>query len=99
MSIIRKITDDHLAKVATTKLVTVGSTEYLYTIESGNRAFEVTNHGDSNVYYGASSVLASTGSFVAPDGSKYFDHITSDFILYFATTDSDNKVTFIEFTA
>lgn len=80
---IRRISDLQLGSIATTKLLTVSSAETLFTISSGNRAFEASNIGSQTIYYGASGVLFTSGGFITATNSKFWDTITDNFQMYF----------------
>lgn len=87
MGTIRRLTDIQLASIQTTKVLTITSSETFFQISSGNRAFEagVVNNG-ALVFYGQSNLLATSGLFInTSGGSKFWDTITDDFKMYFAT--------------
>ena len=82
---IRRITDLQLASIGTTKVYSITSSETLFKISSGNRAFEVMNNGVINVIYGQSNLLATSGLIIASgNGSKFWDTITDNFQMAFA---------------
>ena len=82
---IRRITDLQLASIGTTKVYFITSSETLFQISSGNRAFEAGNMGGINIVYGQSNLLATSGLYIASNGgSKFWDTITDDFKMYFA---------------
>lgn len=100
MGTIRRITDLQLGSINTTKVLSITSTETLYQISSGNRAFEagVVNNG-ALVFYGQSSVLANSGLFInTSGGSKFWDTITDDFKMYFATPTGTGQLIIQEYS-
>jgi hypothetical protein len=85
MGTIRKLTDLQLASIGTTKVFSISSSETLFQISSGNRAFEAGNLGSFNVFYGQSNLLATSGLFIASNGgAKFWDTITDNFQMAFA---------------
>ena len=86
MGTIRKITDLQLASIATTKLLSVTSAESVYYLGSGNRAFEITNLGSYNLYYGNSNLTTNSGGVVLPNGSKMWDTVADNFTMYLRLT-------------
>lgn len=84
MGTIRRLTELQLGSIGTTKVMAVNSSETLYSLGSGNRAFEITNYGGVNLIFGQSSVLANSGSIIFPNGSRFFDNIVDNFIMYLA---------------
>lgn len=83
MGTIRRLTDLQLGSIGTTKVYSVSTSEILFQISSGNRAFEAGNLGAANIFYGQSSLLATGGLFISPNGSKFWDTITDNFKMYF----------------
>lgn len=84
MGTIRRLTDLQLASIGTTKVYTITSSETVFQISSGNRAFEAMNNGTVNIIYGQSNLLATSGLIIASNnGSKFWDTITDDFKMYF----------------
>lgn len=84
MGTIRRITDLQLGLIGTTRVLSINSSETLYSIGSGNRAFEITNYGGVNLIFGQSSVLANSGGMILQNGSRFFDNVVDNFILYLA---------------
>lgn len=83
--VIRRLTDIQLASIGTTKVYTVTSSEILFQISSGNRAFEAGNLGNFNIVYGQSNLLATQGLFLSSGGgAKFWDTITDNFTMAFA---------------
>ena len=86
-------TNLNLGSIYRTKLLAIGIGETLYTIESGNVAFEATNLGPSTIYYGNSGVRFNSGGIIVGNGSKFFDSIVGNFTMRFtAATGSSNLV-------
>lgn len=84
MGTIRRLSDLQLASIGTTKVYSITSSEILFQISSGNRAFEAGNLGNINIFYGQSNLLANSGLFISSGGaSKFWDTITDDFQMYF----------------
>lgn len=84
MGIIRRITDIQLASIGTTKIYSLNSSEILFQISSGNRAFEAGNLGNFNITYGQSNLTVNSGLFISSGGaSKFWDTITDDFQMAF----------------
>jgi len=84
MGIIRRITDLQLGSVGTTKVYSITSSEILFQISSGNRAFEAGNLGNFNITYGQSSLSINSGLFISSaGGAKFWDTITDDFQMAF----------------
>lgn len=86
MGTIRKISDLQLGSIGSTKILSLSVTEVLYTISSGMRAVEVTNHGAIPVYYGQSNLLVNSGGVITQNNSKVWDTITDNFQMYFVLT-------------
>lgn len=97
MGTIRRITDIQLATIATTKIVSVTTSEYLYQISSGNRAFEVGNNGSiALLFYGQSSLAANSGLFInTSGGAKFWDTITDNFQMAFRTSSAGATIQMI----
>lgn len=84
MGTIRKLSDIQLASIGTTKVYSITSSETLFQISSGNRAFEAGNLGNFNVFYGQSSLAANSGLFISSGGAtKFWDTITDNFQMAF----------------
>lgn len=84
MGTIRKLTDRQLGQIGTTKIFSMTSSEILFQISSGNRAFEVQNMGNFNLFYGQSNIVANSGLFISSaGGAKFWDTITDDFQMAF----------------
>lgn len=85
MGTIRRLTDLQLASIGTTKVYALTSSEILFQISSGNRAFEAGNLGNYNIFYGQSNIVANSGIFIASGGAaKFWDTITDNFQMAFA---------------
>lgn len=82
MATIRLANNFFLGSPTTSRLLAITSAETLYTIGSGNRAFEMSNLGSFNVYYGQSGVLANSGNLLLPSASKMFDSVIDNFSFY-----------------
>ena len=96
MGTIRRITELQLGSIATTKLLSITSSETLYQISSGNRAVEIMNFGNINVTYGQSSLLASSGLFIASNGgAKFWDSVHDVFKMYFVINSGGASVNII----
>ena len=80
---IRKVTDNQLGIMTTSKILALTSAETLYVVGTANRAFEATNLGVYSVYYGGSGVLVDSGGLIGPGGSKMWDSVVDNFSLYF----------------
>lgn len=82
---IRRLTDLQLASIGTTKVYSITSSETLFQISSGNRAFEVGVNGtNALVFYGQSNLLANSGLFInTSGGAKFWDTITDNFQMAF----------------
>lgn len=78
-----KRTNLSLGVIATTKLLTINSSETLYTLGSGNIALEATNLGPYLIYYGNSGVLANSGGLISGNGSKFWDSVVGNFSMRF----------------
>lgn len=85
---IRRITDLQLASIGTTKVYSITTSETLFQISSGNRAFEVGVNGtNSLVFYGQSSLASNSGLFInTSGGAKFWDTITDNFQMAFRIT-------------
>lgn len=84
MGNIRRLTDLQLASIGTTKVYSITTSEILFQISSGNRAFEAGNLGNFNIYYGQSSLAANSGLFISSaGGAKFWDTITDNFQMAF----------------
>lgn len=81
---IRRITDLQLASIGTTKIYSLTTSEIIFQISSGNRAFEAGNLGNFNVFYGQSNLAVNSGLIIASaGGAKFWDTITDDFQMAF----------------
>lgn len=80
---IRKITEVSLGSIVTSRIISVSTAETVFTVGSGNRAFEATNLGAYNIYYGQSGILVNSGGVILPNGSKFWDSIIGNFSVYF----------------
>lgn len=80
---IRRISDLQLATIGTTKVYSITSSETLFQISTGNRAFEAGNYGSTTIFYGASNVLATSGLFMSSGVTKFWDTITDNFQMAF----------------
>ena len=85
-------TNLNLGSINTTKLMLVGTNETIYTIESGNVAFEVTNLGPQSVYYGNSGVALNSGGLITGNGSKFFDSVVGNFTMRFITLSGSSNL-------
>ena len=81
---ILKVTNVSLGSPTTSRVIGVTSAETVYTIGSGNHAFEISNIGSYNIYHGISAVLINSGNLLLPSASKMFDSLIGDFTVYFA---------------
>ena len=81
---IRQIADLQIASIGSTKILSVTSSEVLYQISSGMRAFEITNQTTSAlVYYGQSNLAVNSGIWLNTGGqAKFWDTISDTFQLY-----------------
>jgi len=87
MGTIRRITDLQLASIGTTKVYSLTSSEILFQISSGNRAFEAGNLGNFNIFYGQSNLAVNSGLFISSaGGAKFWDTITHNFQKAFRTS-------------
>ena len=84
MGTIRIISDRQLGSIGSTKSISVTSSEVLYQLSSGMRAFEIGNNGtNAIVYYGQSSLRASSGLFInTAGGAKFWDTIVDNFSMF-----------------
>ncbi len=86
MAIIRRLTDIQLGSIYSTKVLSLTSSETLFFISSGARAFEVANNGtNSLVFYGQSGLAANSGGIFlnTGGGAKFWDTITDNFQMAF----------------
>jgi hypothetical protein len=88
MGLIQRRTNLTLGSIGSTKLLSVSSNELLYTISTGFVAFEATNLGAFNIYYGQSGVTTTSGGLIAPNGAKFWDTIADNFTMCFVTQKS-----------
>lgn len=88
MATIRRLTDIQLASIGTTKVIALNTAGYTFQISSGNRAFEATNLGAAAVLYGDSlaPLQLGTGGLIVSTGAKFWDTITDNFTMTFATS-------------
>ena len=77
-------TNLNLGSINTTKLLSLTSSETLYTLGSGNIALEATNIGSQTIIYGNSAVLLNSGGLIAGNASKFWDSVVGNFQMYFA---------------
>jgi len=94
MGTIRKITDLQLGSILSTKVLSITSSETLYQISSGARAFEVGNNGNVAIlFYGQSNLATNSGLFInTSGGSKFWDTVTDDFRMAFRTSSGGSTV-------
>lgn len=86
---IRRITDLQLGAIGTTKILNITTSEVLFTISSGNRAFEAGNLSNFNIFYGQSNLAVNSGLMIqSAGGAKFWDTITDDFQMYFRANSS-----------
>ena len=84
MGTIRRLTDIQLASINTTKILSITTSETAYYIESGNRAMEVGNPSNYNIFYGSSSLAVNSGLIIGSGyGAKFWDTVTDNFGMYF----------------
>ena len=82
---IRRLSEVYLGSITNTTVLSVTTAESLFTIGSGNRAFEVTNYSSVDVYYGQSGVLVASGGLLASRGSKFWDQVIDNFSMFFVS--------------
>jgi hypothetical protein len=87
MGLTQRRTNYTLGSIGSTQILSIDA-ERRYTISSGFVAIEVTNLGDSDIYYGNSGVTQGSGGFMAPHASKFWDGICDNFELYFISVNS-----------
>ena len=82
---IRRLTDLQLATIGTTKIYSITTSETLFQISSGNRAFEAGNNGTvALLFYGQSNLSANSGLFLnTSGGAKFWDTVTDNFQMAF----------------
>ena len=87
MGIIRRLTDIQLGSIASTKILSITSSETIYQISSGNRAVEIANNGNVAIlFYGQSSLAANSGLFInTGGGSKFWDTVVDNFTMALRT--------------
>ena len=97
MAIIRRITDLQLGTISSTKILSITTSETLYQISSGARAFEVGNNGNVAIlFYGQSNLAVNSGLFInTGGGAKFWDTITDSFQMAFRTSSAGATVTAI----
>jgi len=78
-----------LGSIGTTQVINIAG-ETAYTLGSGYVAIEVTNVGDSAVWYGSTGVTANSGGYLAVHGSKFWDDVVDNFTLYFISAASSS---------
>ena len=86
MGTIRKLTDLQLATIGTTKVYSLTTSETIFSISSGNRAFEVANNGtNSLIFYGQSGLIVNSGGIFlnTGGGAKFWDTVTDNFQMAF----------------
>ena len=86
MGTIRRLTDIQLGSIYSTKVIDMTSSETLYYISSGARAFEVANNGtNSLLFYGQSGLATNSGGIFLNTlgGAKFWDTITDNFQMAF----------------
>jgi len=97
MGTIRRLTDLQLGSINTTKVLSITSSETIYQISSGNRAFEVGNNGNvALLFYGQSSLAANSGLFInTSGGAKFWDTVIDNFQMAFRTSSGGATVSVI----
>lgn len=82
---VRYTSDIQIASIGSTKVLSVTSSEVLYQISSGMRAFEVANQSTAGiVFYGQSNLAANSGIWLNTGGqAKFFDTVSDTFQLFF----------------
>jgi len=96
MGTIRRLTDLQLGSINTTKVLSITSSETVFQISSGNRAFEAGNLTNFNIFYGQSNLSANSGLYIASNGgAKFWDTITDDFKMYFRVPSGGQTVQLI----
>ena len=86
MGVIRRISDLQLATIGTTKVYSLTSSEIIFQISSGNRAFEAANIGtNSLLFYGQSGLVVNSGGIFinTGGGAKFWDTVTDNFEMAF----------------
>ena len=85
MGTIRRIVDLQLGSIGTTKVLSLTSSETLYYINSGNRAFEACNVSAYNVFYGQSGLAVNSGGIMIASngGAKFWDSVIDSFQMAF----------------
>lgn len=83
MATYKKPINFSLGSIVTSQILSITTLETPFTIGSGNRAFEATNYGPGNVYYGQSGILVNSGGLIPPNTSKFWDSIVGTFTIYF----------------
>lgn len=87
MGTIRRLTDLQLGSIGSTKVFSISTSETLYQLGSGMRAFEAGNPGNYNIFYGQSSLAASSGLFISSQGgAKFWDTLIDNFQMAFRVT-------------
>lgn len=88
MGTIRRLADLQLGTISSTKILSVTSSETLYQISSGARAFEVGNNGNvALLFYGQSNLAANSGLFInTSGGAKFWDTIIDNFQMALRTS-------------
>ena len=98
MGTIRRLTDLQLGSIATSKVLSITSSETIYTISSGCRAVEISNNGTTALlYYGQSGLSAnSAGIFInTGGGAKFWDSVVDNFTMALRTSSGGATVTII----
>lgn len=85
MATYKKPINFSLGSITTSRVLALTTSETVFTISSGNRAFEATNYGPGNVYYGQSGILVNSGGLIPANNSKFWDSIVGNFTIYFVS--------------
>ena len=62
--------------------MSISTSETAYALGTANRAVEMTNLGSYTVYYGQSNLSVNSGGIILPNGSKFWDTIVDNFVMY-----------------
>ena len=82
MGVVRRLTDLQLGSLLTSKVLSITSSETLYQISSGTRAFELSNQGTAALlHYGQSGVTVNSASIIINTlgGAKFWDTVVDNF--------------------
>lgn len=79
----KKVVNYSLGSIVTSRILAITVAETVFTIGSGNRAFEATNLSSGNVFYGQSGVLVNSGGLIPSNTSKFWDSVVGNFTIYF----------------